>query len=100
MEESGCNRTPNKLPPNERKRLFAACDEHLCKVVDALEPQWVIGVGDFAFKRAAEVFSKAPPKIARILHPSPASPAANANWGKLATAELERLGVWESPNES
>jgi single-strand selective monofunctional uracil DNA glycosylase len=100
MEESGCNRTPNKLPSSEREPLFSACDEHLRAVVVALQPEWLIGVGDFAFKRAVEVFPNGPPKTVRILHPSPASPAANANWGKLATAELERLGVWESPNES
>jgi single-strand selective monofunctional uracil DNA glycosylase len=94
MEESGCNRTPNKLPPNERSPLFAACDHHLREVSAALEPEWLIGVGDFAFKRAQEAFSKTPPRIGRILHPSPASPAANANWAELATAELQRLGVW------
>ncbi len=94
MEESGCNRTPNKLPPNERKPLFAACDEHLRRVVVALQPEWLIGVGDFAFKRALEVFTNPPPKIGRILHPSPASPAANANWAAIATGELQKLGAW------
>ena len=96
MEESGCNRTPNKLPSSEREPLFAACDAHLREVVAALQPEWLIGVGDFAFKRAAEVFRKAPPKTARILHPSPASPAANANWAALATDELQKLGVWKA----
>ena len=96
MEQSGCNRTPNKLPSSEREPLFAACDRHLREVVATLEPEWLIGVGDFAFKRAAEVFPKAPPKTARILHPSPASPAANANWASLATDELQKFGVWKA----
>jgi single-strand selective monofunctional uracil DNA glycosylase len=95
MEESGCNRTPNKLPPNEREPLFAACDQHLREVIDVLEPEWVIGVGDFAFKRARETFSSALPRVGRILHPSPASPAANSNWAALVTEELRKLGVWE-----
>jgi single-strand selective monofunctional uracil DNA glycosylase len=94
MESSGCNRTPNKLPPAERTPLFAACDQHLREVIAALEAEWLIGVGDFAFKRAKEVFADSQPKIGRILHPSPASPAANANWSAFATAELQRLGVW------
>ena len=94
MEASGCNRTPNKLPPNEREPLFAACDRHLREVTRALEPEWLIGIGDFAFKRAAEVFPDGPPKIGRILHPSPASPAANANWAGLAIAELQKLRIW------
>ena len=94
MESSGCNRTPNKLPLSEKAALFAECDRHLREVVVALEPDWLIGIGDFAFKRAEEAFPNALPKIGRILHPSPASPAANANWAALATAELEKLGVW------
>ncbi len=53
LEETGRNRTPDKLPPAERKALFAACDEHLREVIRILEPEWLIGVGDFAAKRAA-----------------------------------------------
>jgi single-strand selective monofunctional uracil DNA glycosylase len=68
----------------------------LREVVATLEPEWLIGVGEFAFRRAAEVFPKAPPKIARILHPSPASPAANTNWASLATDELQKFGVWKA----
>ncbi len=94
MESSGANRTPDKLPLSERKPLFAACDQHLREVMAALKPEWVIGVGDFATKRAREVFPEPPPKIARILHPSPASPAANKNWAALVTAQLQTVGVW------
>lgn len=95
MEESGCNRTPEKLPPNERLPLFAVCDQHLREVVVALQPEWLIGVGDFATKRAQQVFTTAPPKVARILHPSPASPAANRDWAKIVTRELQQIGVWD-----
>ena len=48
MSETGANLTPDKLPASESKPLFAACDEHLRKVVGALEPEWLVGVGDFA----------------------------------------------------
>ena len=95
MESSGCNRTPNKLPPAERTPLFAACDQHLREVIAALEPAWLIGVGDFAFKRAEEVFPNALPKVGRILHPSPASPAANSDWASLVTQQLVKLGLWD-----
>ena len=94
MEESGCNRTPDKLRPNERLSLFAVCDQHLREVISALEPEWLIGIGDFAMKRAQQIFADDKPTIARILHPSPASPAANRNWSELVTRELQRLGVW------
>ena len=33
-------------------------------------------------------------KIGRILHPSPASPAANKDWARKATDELKALGIW------
>lgn len=95
MEESGCNRTPDKLPPDERLPLFKFCDQHLRQVIAALEPEWLIGIGDFAMKRAQQIFPEDNPKIARILHPSPASPAANRDWKGEVTRELQRLGVWK-----
>ncbi len=94
MEESGANRTPEKLSAHEKAALFRACDEHLRAVVAALTPEWIIGVGQFAAVRAQEIFPDGEPKVGRILHPSPASPAANRDWSGLATAELRRLGVW------
>jgi single-strand selective monofunctional uracil DNA glycosylase len=99
VEESGRNRTPDKLPLRERETLFAACDEHLREVVEILQPEWLIGVGDFAMKRALSVFHGSEPPVrlglGRILHPSPASPASNQNWAGTATAQLQKLGVWD-----
>ncbi len=94
MEASGANRTPEKLPAVEREPLFRACDAHLRAVVQALEAEWLIGVGDFAMKRALAIFADAPVRVGRILHPSPASPAANRGWAEAATRDLQRLGVW------
>ena len=42
-----------------------------------------------------EVLQGSPVKVGRILHPSPASPAANRNWKNLATRQLQALGVWD-----
>jgi single-strand selective monofunctional uracil DNA glycosylase len=94
LESSGRNRTPDKLPPLDRAALFAVCDRHLRAIVAALQPGWLVGVGDFAAKRAQHVFQDSPLKLGRILHPSPASPAANLNWQGLVTRQLEELGVW------
>ena len=94
LEDGGRNRTPDKLPAAEREALFAACDEHLRAAVKALEPEWLIGIGDFAFKRAEHVFGQGGPRLGRILHPSPASPAANRGWPALATRQLQSLGIW------
>jgi single-strand selective monofunctional uracil DNA glycosylase len=33
-------------------------------------------------------------RIGRILHPSPASPAANRGWAEQAGKQLEALGIW------
>jgi single-strand selective monofunctional uracil DNA glycosylase len=95
LEDRGRNRTPDKLPVSEKEALFAACDRHLRAAVAALQPAWLVGVGDFAARRAESVFQQGPLTVARILHPSPASPAANRNWLGLATRQLKELGVWD-----
>lgn len=95
VEESGANRTPDKLPSHEREPLYAACDEALGEVVAALAPSRIIGVGDFAKKRAEQVARRlglAVP-ISQILHPSPASPRANRGWGDEARRTLKDLGL-------
>ena len=94
IEESGRNLTPDKFPATETARLYAACDEHLHEVVAALQPEWVIGVGDFAEKRARLALEGTEIRFGRILHPSPASPAANRDWAGAATRQLQALGVW------
>jgi len=94
LESGGRNRTPDKLPAFEKAALFAACDRHLRAIVTVLRPHWLVGVGDFAARRAELVFRGSALKVGRILHPSPASPAANRNWQALATRQLQELGVW------
>ena len=96
MEESGRNRTPDKLPSDEQKPLRAACDAHLQSVVDILQPEFAVGVGKFAeacFKRI-QVPSRT--TITTVLHPSPASPAANRGWAEAATKQLVSNSVWPS----
>jgi len=97
MAASGANLTPDKLPSSERTPLEAACDAHLVAVVRALRPRQVIGVGGFAQKRAQTALTAAGVDlpVATILHPSPASPAANRGWAEQATKQLIALGVWQ-----
>ena len=95
MEASGKNRTPDKLPIKESNALYDLCDEHLLSVVNILQIEWVIGVGVFAEDRAKFALKELPSlKFGRILHPSPASPAANKGWGEKALIQLNDLGVW------
>ena len=96
MSATGANLTPDKLPAAEMVAVEAACQTHLQEVLAALDPSWLVGVGAFAeerLRRAAQaVGSKA--AIGRILHPSPASPAANRGWAEAAGRQLADLGVW------
>lgn len=93
MEESGRNYTPDKLPTAEREKLYEMCDKSLVRLVEVLQPKWVIGVGKFAEDRAKAALDGKDVKIGRILHPSPASPAANKGWAEAAEASLTQLGI-------
>ena len=95
LSATGSNLTPDKLPVAEQARLFAACDEHLGKVLEILEPEWLIGVGGFARARGEVVCERMTVKLGQILHPSPASPAANRGWAAAATKQLVELGIWK-----
>lgn len=93
MEESGRNRTPDKLPAAEREPLFELCDEALRRLVAWCEPTRVIGVGTFAAARAREALGPGGPPIMSILHPSPASPSANRGWVAHVERQLEAAGI-------
>jgi single-strand selective monofunctional uracil DNA glycosylase len=93
MEESGRNRTPDKLAPKERVALYAACDEALRATLRALAPTHVIGVGGFAEQRAEAAASGLDVRVGCILHPSPASPAANRDWAGAVERQLAGYGV-------
>lgn len=93
--ENGRNLTPDKLPAAEQRPLLKACDEHLRALVAALDPEWVIGIGNWAEKRATEALAdRRGLRFGRVLHPSPASPAANRGWAAAATKQLVELGIW------
>ncbi len=98
MEESGRNRTPDKLPAAESAPLFAACDARLRALIDLYRPRWLVGVGGFARRKLEALVGKSPgpegPRLGTILHPSPASPAANRGWAAAAEAQIVAQGIW------
>jgi len=55
----------------------------------------LVGVGGFAEKRATIALSGMNVQIGKILHPSPASPAANRGWAAAATKQLIDQGIWK-----
>lgn len=96
MAESGANLTPDKMAKSEMAPVEAACLEHLVTVLKITKPKYLIGVGAYAegkLTEAAAITGK-DYHIGRILHPSPASPAANRGWSEAATKQLETLGIW------
>ncbi|MBC2601723.1 uracil-DNA glycosylase family protein [Puniceicoccus vermicola] len=92
MEESGRNRTPDKLPAEERQPLDEACDRFLQRALQELDPEFLVGVGAYAEKCLLRNADKG--KVMRILHPSPASPIANRDWPEAAVKVLDEAGVW------
>jgi single-strand selective monofunctional uracil DNA glycosylase len=96
MNESGSNRPPDKLLAAERDPLFRICNEALAAVAETLRPALVVGIGGFAEQRAREALGDEA-RIGRILHPSPASPAANVDWPGLVDAQLRGLGFEPRP---
>jgi single-strand selective monofunctional uracil DNA glycosylase len=96
MSATGANLTPDKLSATEMAAVEDACLKHLGEVLEILKPDHLVGVGGFAedrLRRAAEKMGiKA--AIGRVLHPSPASPAANRGWAEAASRQLAAMGVW------
>ncbi len=96
MSETGANITPDKLQAAERAPLEEACDLHLTKLLSLLDPEWVVGVGAFAQDKAQRVKDAmgASFKVGKVLHPSPASPAANRGWAEAAVKQLTAQSIW------
>ncbi|MGK2926862.1 MAG: hypothetical protein ACSLE2_14700 [Lysobacterales bacterium] len=53
----------------------------------------MIGIGQFAEERARAALADCAVEFDRILHPSPASPAANRGWVTQAECQLRQLGI-------
>jgi single-strand selective monofunctional uracil DNA glycosylase len=98
MGATGANLTPDKLPAGEMAPVEDACLDHLADLIRALRPEFLVGVGGFAEARLARAAAMSGSKavVGRILHPSPASPAANRGWAAAATRQLVELGAWEA----
>jgi single-strand selective monofunctional uracil DNA glycosylase len=91
--ESGANLTPDRLAAGERALLEAHCDKALRAVVTTLAPKRVIGFGGFAGRRAEVALEGLGLPIHVVLHPSPASPAANRGWAAAVERQLAEIGL-------
>jgi len=92
MKDTGANLTPDKLPRECMVPVEEACLAHLRLVIEILDPSYLIGVGAFAEKQLAAA-SDGSRQLGKILHPSPASPAANRDFAGTAAKQLRELGL-------
>jgi single-strand selective monofunctional uracil DNA glycosylase len=100
QSETGANVTPDKLSKDFLAPCMEACEDHMRRVLKAIAPGRIIGVGKWAEKQMARVVDEAGLDIpvASVLHPSPASPIANRGWLPAAREQLEALGhPWPAP---
>lgn len=93
MDAGGRNLTPDKLQPEGRAQIEAACDRALAALVAYWQPAYCVGVGQFAEKRFRLALPDYDGQIGVIPHPSPANPAANRGWAPLVAAALEAQGI-------
>jgi single-strand selective monofunctional uracil DNA glycosylase len=93
LDGDGRNITPDKLKLSEREPLLAVCDQALRRAMVHVRPGCVIGIGGFAAERAEAALTGLNIRVGRILHPSPANPAANRNWEEQALRQLQEQGI-------
>jgi len=93
LDEEGRNLTPERLKQAERELLQAACDKALRLSINCLKPELVIGIGNFAARRAEIALAGLSIPIGQILHPSPSNPSANRNWEGTVLSQLKAQGV-------
>lgn len=94
LSPTGSNITPDKISASEMAPVLEICDHHLQTICEILEVESAVGVGLYAEKRLKEVLNEGEISISRILHPSPASPAANKDWAGTAEKQLLDQGIW------
>jgi single-strand selective monofunctional uracil DNA glycosylase len=105
LDLAGRNVTPDKIYGEDRERLYSACDRFLDIVIETLRPEWLVGVGAFAARRARAVVSGGSGatgltlpgrgvRVTSVLHPSPASPRANRDWATQVEKSLLAQRVW------
>jgi single-strand selective monofunctional uracil DNA glycosylase len=89
---TGRNIIPEKLPREERQALEQVCDEHLVQVLEYLEVQHLVGIGNYAAAKLRQVAPKE--EVLTLLHPSPSNPRANAGWEEIATKQMREAHLW------
>lgn len=94
MSETGANITPTQLPKAQTEIVDAACQRHLVRLLEILQPRYLIGVGNYAAKQLQLAAKQLPEQeftIGTILHPSPASPTSNKFWPERPREQIREI---------
>ena len=94
MSESGANIPPTQLPKEQAEQIDEACRRHLVRLISALRPRCLIGVGGYALKQLEAAAAALPGQaftLGSILHPSPASPMANKCWPEKPKEQIRAI---------
>jgi single-strand selective monofunctional uracil DNA glycosylase len=93
LDRDGRNLTPDKLRAADRRPLEEICDETLRRIAECLGVDIVVGLGKFSADRARQALVDTPVRVGRILHPSPANPAANRGWAEAVDRQFAEMGI-------
>ena len=95
FDKKGRNITPDKLPLAASKTILELCDSTVLEIINALEAEKVIAVGNYAEKRIQKIIHEgkySTLEVKKIPHPSPANPLSNkekgAIWRKIVTTVM------------
>ncbi|KYN12635.1 PREDICTED: single-strand selective monofunctional uracil DNA glycosylase [Trachymyrmex cornetzi] len=92
MDGKARNITPAEIKGDGQKILHEACDKSLTDIIQLLKVEIVIGIGNYAEKRAqiAVQTGGLPVKVMVLRHPSPRA-LGNQNWKETAKQRLNEL---------
>ncbi|XP_012533408.2 single-strand selective monofunctional uracil DNA glycosylase isoform X2 [Monomorium pharaonis] len=92
MDGRARNITPAELKGDGQKILHETCDKSLIDIIQLLKAEIVIGIGNYAEKRAQIAVQTAnlPVQVMVLRHPSPRA-VGNQNWNETAMKRLNEL---------
>ena len=91
VAKSGKNVPLNDLEVSVRKRLIAECCQSLAEVIDLFGVKQVVCLGRFVETQVKKMSLGV--EVHFLVHPSPASPVANAGWDDIARKTFDTLGL-------
>ena len=93
LDGDGRNITPDKLKTAECLPMIQACNKALRRIIERTRAARVIGVGNYAEAQIKNTLNDMNVQVGKILHPSPANPAANNGWTETVLKQLHELGI-------